>query len=222
MMDEWATVDVPANYSVMLSFLAVNIERHPTGDCGYDRLTVYTGDGEKPNSATRQVLCNGSPIPAATVLHADVLYFHFVSDDVVELSGFRLQFSFHPDSDVPKKTASGKWNCSLTLWPQIQMHFPCNMLEDCEGGKDEANCPYADKACGPGHFAVGGGCYAMLVENRPITWNEAASECLRRDEYLASLNTPAEWEAVITSTRRYFVRDVYFGLQTSAAKFPEM
>ena len=230
MMDDWAQVDVPANHSVMVSFVRVDIEQDYVGNCGFDSLTVYIGkrkgstnvNREKSNNATTLVLCNGSPIPENTVYHTDVLSFHFVSDDKQDRSGFKLLFSFHPDSAIPAKTASGKWNCSLAHWPQFQMHFPCNMVEECDGGEDEANCPYRNKDCGRGHFSVGGGCYALHVANRPITWNEAANECLRRGEYLASLNNPEEWQDVITFLREYLTRKVYLGMHMSGANFPEL
>ena len=227
-MDQWAQVDAPANHSVMVSFLGQQIEQHKSGNCEYDRLIVYIGkrnrssNKEQSTDATILVLCNGSPIPAPTVYHTNVLSFHFVSDGTEELFGFKLLFSFHPDSAIPAKTASGKWNCSLAFWPQFQMHFPCNMVEECDGGEDEANCPYRVKDCSRGHVSIGRGCYAVLTENRPITWKEAANECLRRGEYLASLNNPEEWHDVMTSFRQYLTREVYLGMHTNGADFPQL
>ena len=65
-MDDWAQVDVPANHSVMVSFVRVDIEQDYVGNCGFDSLTVYIGkrkgssnvNREKSNNATTLVLCN--------------------------------------------------------------------------------------------------------------------------------------------------------------------
>ena len=142
----------------------------------------------------------------------------------------KVQFSFHHESAAPGQTASGKWNCSLDHWPLFHTHFPCNVLEECEGGEDEAGCPYRTQmgagcqAPGPGFpVSVGGRCYALFAEGeRHVTWNEAANECLRRGTYLASLNSPREWDDVTEFVARYVGRDVYLGLHAGGANLPEL
>ncbi|PVD34066.1 hypothetical protein C0Q70_05328 [Pomacea canaliculata] len=36
----------------------------------------------------------------------------------------------------------GRWNCSVQHWSDYRQHFPCNLVTECVGGEDEAECPY--------------------------------------------------------------------------------
>ncbi|KAL8590308.1 hypothetical protein ACOMHN_006424 [Nucella lapillus] len=219
-LDTWTRLDVPTNFSVMISFLFFDIEVHT--DCDYDRLTVQVKVNKTSNESLELIHCNNKPVLKPTVFHSNVLLFHFKSDESVEHLGFRLQFSFHDLSETPQKDDDGKWNCSVPYWPQFQQHLNCNVVEECVSGKDEEQCDHTSEKCGKGLLLIASKCYIFISEEKPVTWNEAANECLRREAYLASLNSPREWKEVIAIVSSLIKETVYFGLQSSGPSFPEL
>ena len=59
--------------------------------------------------------------------------------------GFRMLFSFHQASDVPEQSKTGLWDCSVPQWHVVHQHFPCDLLQECQEGEDEINCPYSSR-----------------------------------------------------------------------------
>ncbi|KAK7488816.1 hypothetical protein BaRGS_00019951 [Batillaria attramentaria] len=161
--------------------------------------------------------------PAPRVLNTSVLHVHFTSEvQKYGTTGFRLHFSFHNHSFLPQQMTDGRWNCSVPHWTDFQQHFPCNLVSDCDGGQDEAACPYSSTHCGQGRLTAGGKCFLYVTSQRFITWEEAANECLRRDGHLASLNTPEEWRDVISLLKLPHPYYVYIGLHSSSMGLPRM
>ncbi|KAK7093469.1 hypothetical protein V1264_007216 [Littorina saxatilis] len=220
--NDTAEVQVPVNYSVMVSFVEVNIEGHPS--CGYDSLTLTFEDKEQANATTKTlVLCNDVDIPKPRVYHTDVMSVRFVTDGYVAISGFRLLFSFHHESQVPEKADTGQWNCTVGHWPSLQHHLGmCNLVSECVGGEDESNCSNFSQGCARGELAIGGRCYVFVVKDRKITWYEAANECLRHQAYLASLNDPDEWNDVTEFMANISTEKIYLGLHKIGANFPNL
>ncbi|XP_025085565.1 G-protein coupled receptor GRL101-like [Pomacea canaliculata] len=92
----------------------------------------------------------------------------------------------------------GRWNCSVQHWSDYRQHFPCNLVTECVGGEDEAECPYTSDVCGQGLLWTGISCMQYISVPRSVTWVEAQNTCLSRGMLLASLNTPPEWRAFRT------------------------
>ncbi|KAK7490075.1 hypothetical protein BaRGS_00018775, partial [Batillaria attramentaria] len=139
--------------------------------------------------------------PPPALLHTDSIHVYFSSDDETmdyrRDMGFMLVFSFHNLSAMPQWVEGrNRWNCSVPYWSDFRLHFPCNLETDCINGEDERDCPYTNDTCGEGRITVGARCY-LYLPGKTISWNEAASECYKRDGYLASLNTDEEYEQVL-------------------------
>ncbi|KAL8619706.1 hypothetical protein ACOMHN_025792 [Nucella lapillus] len=217
-LDIWTRLPVPSNNSVMISFRALDIDGGKV--CAYDHLTIYVGEHTTGGESTELTYCNNQPSLPPTVFHTNALRFHFITDDTKERLGFRLYFSFHNQSEIPEKLEDGKWNCSVSYWPKLQLHLNCNKVDECFGKEDENHCGYADHGCGKGFFAAGSGCYTFISGEKTVTWNEAANECRLRESYLASLNTPEEWQDVIAAVKDLVLGPVYFGLQIAGVSFP--
>ncbi|KAK7088423.1 hypothetical protein V1264_022347 [Littorina saxatilis] len=114
-------------------------------------------------------------------------------------TGFQLLFSFHHDSEAPRKSNDVRfWNCSSGQWLQYQQHFPCNLQPDCVDGRDEDNCPYSSPECGRGMIAVGHKCCFIIPGNHEskTSWDIATATCRQLRGQLVSLNGPEEWRSV--------------------------
>ncbi|KAK7469766.1 hypothetical protein BaRGS_00036248 [Batillaria attramentaria] len=89
---------------------------------------------------------------------ADVMFLYVRMDidwRYEENSNFRIVFSFHETHSVePKLLPGGKWNCSVPDMLSFRSHFPCDLVADCAGGEDEADCPYTGR-CGQGKLTIG-------------------------------------------------------------------
>ncbi|XP_070173749.1 G-protein coupled receptor GRL101-like [Littorina saxatilis] len=194
------TVSGPPGHRLMLSFSQMDIG--PSSD---HRLTLHLWDhlGDK---MTLQF--SGDVIPDPKVFRANVLEVRFHAGAAGESRGFRLWFSFHNSSALPRNVFANQWNCSVPFWPDFEQHFPCNLVTDCVGGEDEMRCPYTGH-CGLGALTLSGRCYHYVILPMTSTrfrWEDAVETCaLRHGGYLASLNTPEEWRDVIAvlNLRRY-------------------
>ncbi|KAK7451158.1 hypothetical protein BaRGS_00039870, partial [Batillaria attramentaria] len=115
---------------------------------------------------------------------------------VPEAHKVSISFSYlvFTDTAEPKLLPDGKWDCSTPDWRHFRYHFPCNLLVDCTGGEDEADCPYTGR-CGQGKLTISDRCY-MYVHQSTIEWIDAETMCRQHGGYLASLNTPREWNDV--------------------------
>ena len=157
-------------------------------------------------------------IPSAYELH---VYFECEAlFDAEGRKGFRLLFSFHNQSVLPSRLRDGLWNCSVPHWSDFQPHFPCNLQADCLHGEDELVCPYTDVSrCGAGAISLGESCYFYVISKARMTWNDANSMCASNDAYLASLNTPREWDDVmnVLSVRE---ASIYLGLRSAGFHLP--
>ncbi|KAL8619709.1 hypothetical protein ACOMHN_025795 [Nucella lapillus] len=172
------------------------------------------------NQTTKLTHCDDVPVLKTSVFNTNVLKFNMTTDEDLEYSGFRLYFSFHQNNEVPQQLDNGKWNCSVPFWPQFQKHLLCNMAYECLNGEDEKDCGQDSPSCGQGLLSIGSRCYIFIPGEERVTWNEAAQECLRRDAYLASFNSPEEWTGVIDVLGEMVKEPAYVGLQTTGPAFP--
>jgi len=174
---------------------------------------VFTIIGPDPKSDELEEICGElPPAPPAKIYNMTNLYLRFVTNDDLQYTGFRLQFSFHKESALPEQLSDGRWNCSVPHWPDFRQHLPCNLLNDCLEGQDELDCPYTSPLCGPGRFFMGGSCYSYVKMTRPLTWHVASDACEILGAHLVSLNDATEWRAVTSMLRQYGVKAAYTGL----------
>ncbi|KAK7501680.1 hypothetical protein BaRGS_00007111 [Batillaria attramentaria] len=221
LVDSWARVDVPKHHVVMVTI--VNLD----SVVQFEHVTLYAGNTTDDHRVWRTEHSYSTShfyhSPAPRVLNTSALHVHFNSKAGFSgKTGWRLHFSFHNHSFLPQQLNDGRWNCSVPHWTDFQQHFPCNLVSDCDGGQDEAACPYSTGHCGQGRLTAGGKCLLYVTSQRSITWEEAAKECLRRDARLASLKTPEEWRDVISLLEWGHPDYVYIGLRTSSARLPQM
>ncbi|KAL8560514.1 hypothetical protein ACOMHN_023787 [Nucella lapillus] len=125
--------------------------------------------------------------------------------------GFRLLYSLHKKYSAPTKVHDNTWNCSSPHWPDFEFHLRCNLVAECEGTEDEAECHH--EVCGEGGFVVLGRCYLLGQPADKLTYYQARGFCSNEGGYLASFNTNEEMEAVMERVwLRSRSRDVYVGL----------
>ena len=208
-MDAWVKVSIPQSHVMMLSVLHIDISRE-FHSCNKSYVATYTD----PSFSQPQTMYCGKTLPGPTLFdpHSRAVFVRFYSNAQRAQRGFKLQFSFHPESARPQQLPNGRWNCSLPHWPHIQQHFPCNLQADCEEMEDEEACPYTTADCGRGKVSVGHSCYIYHVHRRAKTaaeyvrdvfdkegktsWGFADLQCRRRGAYLASLGSYRELQDV--------------------------
>ena len=178
-------------------------------------------EGGNSTGETLQCVC-GRRSPKPELYFLDSVIVSFVSNDMVESTGFRLFFSFHSYNKLPEQMPDGTWNCSVAFWPKMQKHFPCNLVKNCAGGEDEDVCPYSNPLCSSGYFYFAGSCYLYVEVKGRITWKEASSSCKSRGAHLVSMNDEEEWRHVLSLLDRHGSTDAYTGLQTRVAFMPQM
>ncbi|KAL8617868.1 hypothetical protein ACOMHN_016524 [Nucella lapillus] len=115
--------------------------------------------------------------------------FLFTSNDELEGFGLRMRFSFHPENLKPQQVAGSEakggvqWNCSVSVWPDLLGHFPCDLVPQCAESEDEAPCPYTSDKCGVNKVQAGRNCYFYLREAYR-TWHDADRDCRRSGSFL--------------------------------------
>lgn len=208
-MDSWVKLQVPLNHSVMISFVEVGLQSC-ADNTFYDPLylEIYRTTTAPSNLLAR--LC-GVIIPSVTIFTTPALYFHFVSEkDVVYKAGFKLLFSFHDSSNLPKKLSS------VSDWSPYQQHFPCNLYPECLDKKDESVCPYTTDRCGPDFFTVEGSCF-LLVKASAKGWDEANMMCAALELTTGRLTTLLKIDSMSklleTKDQRSSIFNVFVGLR---------
>ncbi|KAK7485638.1 hypothetical protein BaRGS_00023087, partial [Batillaria attramentaria] len=150
------------------------------------------------------------------------MYVYFRSDcgNNGYFTGFRMLFSIHTPRALPEQLPDGKWNCSVPYWFTFQHHFRCDFRQDCVNGEDERECFYKNHTCGEGWVLLEGKCYLYVRDKQRLSWNDASAACHDRGGYLASLNTPDEYLAVMRFLAGRSDGDVYIGLQSPSPVLP--
>lgn len=222
-MSSWIHVSVPPEHALMVSFSSMDVGGRQSS-CHDDKVTLHLRDRLDVLRDKLTLEYCYDVIPDPQLYRVDFLNVEFSSDYYGENSGFRLRFSFHNASSLLHKTSEGRWNCSVTYWSDFRHHFPCNLMSDCAAGEDELNCPYTG-VCGPGFLTISGRCYVYVIPppSQRFDWDDAAEVChLRHSGYLASLNTPAEWNDVTSTLRLRPFDRVYVGLHSAPSRLPFM
>ncbi|KAL8582682.1 hypothetical protein ACOMHN_050425 [Nucella lapillus] len=204
------TLTPPAGLGMFYSFVGLH-----TGINHYLGVSRYHCDSsDSPFKAleVNTIPSWGSFVPPNYSERTKAKYFSckFKSDrNFLQSSGFRVMFSFHPNSSQPVRVrtaaASGQhpawlWNCSQSAWPHLLEHFVCDLLPQCLESEDEAPCPYTTETCGLGKIEAVGRCYSFHFSFIP--WSDAVKTCRDLGESLVSLESAREMRAVIQLVRQ--------------------
>nr|KAG5696633.1 hypothetical protein BaRGS_034094 [Batillaria attramentaria] len=106
-----------------------------------------------------------------------------------------MLFSFHLDTEAPRKLENGLFDCSLPHYTSFKQHLECNLELECQNGEDEENCPFSSPACN-GSVAFNNKCYTSVKSDLFLSWNGADAECKSRGGNLAVMTSQGEWDAV--------------------------
>ncbi|KAM7538912.1 hypothetical protein Aperf_G00000048657 [Anoplocephala perfoliata] len=130
----WKIV-VPTGFSVALTFLSFDIEKHD--NCVYDYLEIR--DGISENSPVLKKLC-GTPLPTPIKSTNNMMYIKFVSDSSVEKQGFTAKFQKEFDECKTNKhgcshicvNTLGSYRCQCEIG--YELHPDGKHCEDACGG----------------------------------------------------------------------------------------
>ncbi|KAK7494969.1 hypothetical protein BaRGS_00013848 [Batillaria attramentaria] len=217
-VDSWARVDIPANHSIMISFPVFDVEFPSEYGMPPDSMEMYLGGkstddiifNSEPVTPTPALYGRSAPRMNGTTLH---VHFHSGSTNVRHAIGFKMLFSFHNNTALPEQLSNGTWNCSVPYWDDFRDHFVCNFKLDCFNGEDERGCLYKNHTCGEGWVLLRGKCYVYVTHEQSLSWYDASDACKERGGYLASLNTPNEYLAVMHFLMARADSDVFVGFQ---------
>ena len=191
-------LNIPEDHSVMISFeqLGVGLEPMLRMRCPRENM-VEVKVPSQPSFFERYCDNTKNTLPKLIASASKVLIAYQLTFNPLHVNtGFKLRFSFHKKpARIDFFTDTKQFNCSGQYWPQFKQHFPCNLEKDCDGGEDEAECPYMSRQrCGQNYMAVAGTCFFLERGDRLRSWSEAAKSCSRHNHHLPTLNTREEWE----------------------------
>ncbi|KAK7485640.1 hypothetical protein BaRGS_00023089, partial [Batillaria attramentaria] len=221
-MRQRSSYPIGADLSVMISFDAYDLNPSDYLDIRFDGrcpdnlkyYTRFTPDMAKPPTF---LMCrNSSGVNfTMTVTFSSYAYTrgHF--------TGFRMLVLVLSHRAVPERLPGDKWNCSRWFWT-FRRHFRCDFRQDCVNGEDERDCSYKNHTCGEGWVLLEGKCYLYVRDKQRLSWNDASAACHDRGGYLASLNTPDEYLAVVRFLAARSDGDVYIGLQSPSPILPQI
>ncbi|KAK7112913.1 hypothetical protein V1264_012288 [Littorina saxatilis] len=215
-MDSCVTLLIPTDHLVMVSLVSLDLET--LNDCAYDALTIHIGkdcpgDGEK--------ICEMKDLTPTIYDAADAISFQFISNNYVQKTGFRLLYSFHPNSSKPEQLPDGKWNCSVPHFPEFQQHFACSHTVFCSKGQDKLECR-AGNLCGRDAIKLGDSCYRRLTPYSPYTWDEAAQYCESSGAQMMDLDSAEEWKFLVNEAQYLGSKNIFVGLKLASSTVPEM
>ncbi|XP_076439120.1 uncharacterized protein LOC143277993 [Babylonia areolata] len=113
-----------------------------------------------------------------------------------EKSYFKLRFSFQ--RWAPQR-AGQHWNCSKWVWPELYLHFACDLHVACVDAEDETHCSYYSEKCGLEKMAVEGKCFFFLSSDKKSTsgFLTARAKC-----QIASFDSVTQWDSVVNGITR--------------------
>jgi hypothetical protein len=183
---------LPDGYNaVMISFERLLLDKTPCTTF----LEVYVLD---VNATASNVFrgCNQEQV-STDVYHSSaigVYYTKGVASAYLSV-GFLMKYSFHKDSGTPSKLGDGMFNCSVDYYASFQQHLECNLVTECEDGRDETgHCSFSNKECRGLGLASGIKCYFTVVSTQGNinTWEYFHQQCKERGGNLAEINTVEE------------------------------
>ncbi|PVD29178.1 hypothetical protein C0Q70_11775 [Pomacea canaliculata] len=182
-----AIITPPTGHTVMISFPRIDISYSEGCLFDYLRLTQVDTDIET------EVWKKCGDVNITPRVFNSSLRLVFVSDSMSVKTGFKMLFSFHSYVETPEEVDAGVFNCSVRYFHTFKDHVHCNMERECEGGEDEASCPYTNPSCGEGLIDGENKCYRFENKTKNITWKNAFSICHSYGQQLVTLKTPQEW-----------------------------
>ena len=199
-MDASYTISLPDRHAMLLSFASFSLVGKLVLDLfvidATDKVMLSTIDRD----GTETVLWTKSGeqnIPAE--LYNTSVRIHF-KNEWRKCEGFKLLYTFHPQSAAPRRLNSGLFDCSVPAhYASFEQHVHCNLQLECEGGEDEGgHCPFSSPAC-QGKVAVADEkCFFLGVTDNKIAWLDARRACADRGERLAVVTKKEEVTALLT------------------------
>ena len=227
-MDSVVLVDVPPNHQVMLTILHLNLTgRRARCDTSKVTLAVYQGNV----SENRKFWQCGRPENNKFNLKRELFppatsaYLQFRSGNS-QKTGFRLHFSIHKESAIIPSPTDLFWNCSVPYFNDFRLHFPCDMIPQCEDKEDEVPCPYTTDTCGVGFVTLGDRCF--FYDSKPVgsSWRDMEFVCGQRGGRLASLRSRQDHEKLVqylqVRVASWGFYKLVIGLHTASLSLPYM
>ncbi|XP_076457563.1 uncharacterized protein LOC143291549 [Babylonia areolata] len=213
----WRLVVIPPGHVMLLSFL-YNAMAHT--DRLLMELTVWN---------ERQVVADitgGEIEDPVLVLEPGVLRVvkpkRAKTVEYTESPGYRLLFTLFQISRRPMQLPSGRWNCSDVTWPGeqgLEPHLGCNLLVQCEDGRDEDGCGYP--RCHQDGFEVGGKCY-ILDWRKDASHHQVHRLCQSKGAQLASFSPHDNVTDLLRVLWKRHPFDVKIGLTSPISLLPWM
>ncbi|KAK7483027.1 hypothetical protein BaRGS_00025690, partial [Batillaria attramentaria] len=192
--DAYYELVVPPQHVVMISFLHFDLyDVIYAWSCVYQDDFVEIHTQHNGTSELVERICGHTPLPPQ--VFETSLALRFVTDDFGTGTGFQMLFSFHLDTEAPRKLENGLFDCSLPHYTSFKQHLECNLELECQNGEDEENCPFSSPACN-GSVAFNNKCYTSVKSDLFLSWNGADAECKSRGGNLAVMTSQGEWDAV--------------------------
>ncbi|KAL8566968.1 hypothetical protein ACOMHN_059768 [Nucella lapillus] len=218
-MENCIMLTPPPDYVMFFSFFSVKINYG-------DKLKRFIGHCDSTKVLTGTYGYEPFLFPEKNIQRRNrdtYLSLHFISWSNRGLeTGFRLRFSFHPETLKPERLptllhgeTTWRWNCTESVWPDLANHFLCDLAPQCVDSEDEARCPYTTEKCGLHKMEIAERCYVFIPDSGRLSWLEADRECRENGGLLASLETQQEFEAVSSVIRPFTPRGIRIGLTST-------
>lgn len=194
--DDWMQIKIPHGFLVFFSVLLQDLGREYWSDVD-DCVKVYIGSRRFRRLAW--TLCGkGRPFGPKRLFSVGTIMLHLVRRSFSLYTGMKMLLTFHKESDgLVHQLPDGRWNCSVPRWSDFKEHFPCNLIQECDGGEDEASCPYTTQQCGSGLVTVGDLCLKYFYDpTKVITLDGAFHLCKSQGGKLPVVNTPERLRAM--------------------------
>ena len=129
-----------------------------------------------------------------TYFHSIMIQFRSFDPRLTELNTFRLTYTIVPRSQELVLTADNMYNCTVSYFYKYKDLLGCNLVKECDDNEDENGCTIYSTACGVGAVESGEKCYTLVYPHRYLSWFEAQSVCLSKQQSLVTF-TPYDKDA---------------------------
>ena len=179
----------------------------------------------QPDSIDSPVLWRGcgflNPM-TQTYPHSITVRFYSFDPQCVKPSSFKLMYTVAPKSQNLALLADNIYNCSVSQFYKYKDLLRCNLIRECEGNEDEKDCAIYGTACGMGAVESGEKCYTVVYPHRHLSWFEARSVCLSKQQSLITF-TPHDKDATEVLKllgSKYNVYEFFLGIHMGLDSLP--
>ena len=121
-------------------------------------------------------------IPVLQFPHS--VFIQFCSNAYNPIGGFNLKYITLPSYALPEHVNPYTYNCTVSHFYTFKDIFMCDLIRDCEGYEDEDGCAVYSRSCGGRAVQAGTKCISVLHPDLHVSWSEAQSLCLQRQQRL--------------------------------------